>query len=49
VLSATLYVNADGVLNDDRYEYDTIGYPFLAELGRRVLAHVPPEASAVKS
>ena len=36
LLSAVLYVNADGVLNDDRYEYDTIGFPFLRELGRRV-------------
>ena len=36
LLSAVLYVNADGVLNDDRYEYDSIGFPFLRDLGRRV-------------
>ncbi|WP_140465883.1 serine hydrolase [Hymenobacter nivis] len=36
LLSAVVYVNADGVLNDDRYEYDAIGFPFLRELGRRV-------------
>lgn len=36
LLSAVLYVNADGVLNDDKYEYDSIGLPFLRELGRRV-------------
>ncbi|HEX8326444.1 MAG TPA: serine hydrolase [Hymenobacter sp.] len=36
MLSAVLYVNADGVLNDDRYEYDSIGFPFLRDLGRRV-------------
>jgi len=36
LLAATLYVNADGVLNDDKYEYDTIGFPFLRDLGRRV-------------
>lgn len=36
LLSAVVYVNADGVLNDDKYEYDTIGLPFLRELGRRV-------------
>ncbi|MVN79188.1 hypothetical protein GO988_22890 [Hymenobacter sp. HMF4947] len=35
-LAATLYVNADGVLNDDKYEYDTIGLPFLRALGLRV-------------
>ncbi|MBF9142303.1 serine hydrolase [Hymenobacter properus] len=36
LLSAVLYVNADGVLNDDKYEYDSIGFPFLRDLGRRV-------------
>ncbi len=36
LLSANVYVNADGILNDDRYEYDTLGYPFLATLGRAV-------------
>jgi hypothetical protein len=36
LLSAVLYVNADGVLNDDKYEYDRIGFPFLRDLGRRV-------------
>lgn len=36
LLAATLYINADGVLNDDKYEYDTIGFPFLRDLGRRV-------------
>ncbi|MDO7854352.1 serine hydrolase [Hymenobacter convexus] len=36
LLSAVLYVNADGVLNDDKYEYDAIGFPFLRDLGRRV-------------
>ncbi len=32
-LAATLYTNADGVLNDDDYEYDTVALPFLADLG----------------
>jgi hypothetical protein len=36
LLSANVYVNADGIFNDDRYEYDTLGYPFLATLGRAV-------------
>jgi hypothetical protein len=38
VLSAVIYVNADGVLNDDKYEYEQLGVPFLAELGRRLLS-----------
>jgi beta-lactamase class A len=37
VFSATIYVNADGILNDDQYDYDSIGFPFLAELGRQLL------------
>jgi Beta-lactamase enzyme family len=32
-LAATLYTNADGVVNDDRYEYGTVARPFLADLG----------------
>ena len=36
LLSANIYVNADGIFNDDKYEYETIGYPFLAALGRAV-------------
>ena len=33
-LSAVLYVNRDGIINDGQYEYDTIGLPFLAQLGQ---------------
>lgn len=36
LLSAVLYVNADGVLNDDQYDYDTVGLPFLRRLGEAV-------------
>ncbi len=35
-LSATIYVNEDGIFNDDKYEYDSIGFPFLARLGRSI-------------
>jgi len=34
MLSAVLYVNQDGIINDANYEYDTIGEPFLAQLGQ---------------
>lgn len=33
ILSGTIYVNRDGVLNDDKYEYDEVGYPFFKEVG----------------
>lgn len=36
LLSATILVNKNGVFNDDTYEYETIGIPFLAQLGREV-------------
>ena len=38
LLSANVYANADGVLNDDRYDYDAVSRPFLAALGRAALA-----------
>ncbi len=36
MLSAVLYVNKDGILNDGRYEYETTGWPFLGALGRTI-------------
>jgi len=35
-VTATLYTNADGVLNDGVYEYETVADPFLAALGEVV-------------
>lgn len=35
-LSAILYVNDNGIFNDDTYEYDETGFPFLAELGKAI-------------
>ena len=32
-VAATLYVNEDGILNDDQYEYATVAAPFSAALG----------------
>ncbi|WP_165903872.1 serine hydrolase [Hymenobacter gummosus] len=36
MLSAVVYCNQDGVLNDDQYDYDTVGLPFLRRLGQLV-------------
>jgi hypothetical protein len=33
MLSGVIYVNSDGVLNDDKYEYEQVGYPFFKETG----------------
>jgi hypothetical protein len=33
MLSATIYCNSDGILNDSKYDYETIGFPFMKKLG----------------
>ncbi len=35
-LSATIYVNADEIFNDDKYEYEKVGYPFMKNLGKAI-------------
>jgi hypothetical protein len=49
LLSAVVYVNSDGVLNDDRYDYDSLGLPLLAEIGRRVYAYERRLSAAVRA
>ena len=39
MLSATLYVNKDGILNDNKYEYEETGYPFFREAGTIIYDH----------
>jgi len=39
MLSATLYVNKNGVLNDGLYEYDTIGLPFMQQVGKAIYGY----------
>ncbi|MBC3783729.1 serine hydrolase [Spirosoma utsteinense] len=39
MLTATAYVNRDGILNDDRYEYESIGHPFMYQLGQTIYQH----------
>ena len=49
MLSAVIYVNKDGILNDDKYEYEETGYPFFKEVGtiiynyelKRQRKHIP--------
>ena len=36
MLSATISCNTDGIYNDDKYEYDTIGFPFMKNLGESI-------------
>jgi hypothetical protein len=45
MLSATILCNTDGIFNDDTYDYNTIGFPFMKQLGEVIYQH---EKSRVK-
>lgn len=56
MLSAVIYVNENGIFNDDQYEYESLGFPFLAHLGKIIYAHelkrkkdYPPDLSRFTS
>ncbi len=34
MVTATVYANENEILNDDKYEYDKVGFPFLYQLGQ---------------
>lgn len=36
MLTATVYVNNDAILNDNKYEYEEMGWPFMYEIGQLV-------------
>jgi hypothetical protein len=36
ILSAAIHCNSDGIYNDDTYDYDSVGLPFMKNLGRVV-------------
>jgi hypothetical protein len=31
-----IYCNKDGILNDDNYDYDELGFPFMKFLGQEI-------------
>lgn len=39
MLSATILCNKDGIFNDDKYDYDTLGFPFMKNLGQLIYAY----------
>lgn len=39
MLSATILCNSDGIFNDDRYDFEQTGYPFMQRLGEVVYQH----------
>jgi hypothetical protein len=36
MITATVYANEDGILNDDKYEYETMALPFLYRVGQDI-------------
>lgn len=36
MLSAVILCNSDGIFNDNKYDYDDVGFPFLKNLGRAI-------------
>jgi len=46
-ISCASYLNADQVLNDGAYEYDSIGRPLMAELGRLLLSQSPAHSGSL--
>ncbi|NVN19580.1 hypothetical protein GUA46_14615 [Muricauda sp. HICW] len=36
MITATILVNSNGIFNDNTYEYDEVGIPFLAQLGKEL-------------
>lgn len=54
-LTAIIYVNEDQIFNDDQYEYEELGLPFLAEVGQAIFEYelarerkYPPDLSKFK-
>jgi len=46
-LTATILINENKIFNDDQYEYDSVGIPFLATLGRLILAELKHKQESV--
>ena len=36
MLSAVMYCNSDGIINDSQYDYDSVGFPFYKNLGQLI-------------
>lgn len=48
MLSATIYVNSDGILNDDKYDFESIGSPFMYQLGQTIYEYERNRERSVK-
>jgi Beta-lactamase enzyme family len=48
MLSAIIYCNSDGIFNDDKYDYDKVGYPFMANLGKVIYEYESKRVKKIK-
>ena len=39
MVTAVIYCNEDEIFNDDKYDYDTVGFPFMANLGKTIFEY----------
>lgn len=39
MVTAVIYCNEDGIFNDNKYDYETIGFPFMANLGKTIFEY----------
>ena len=43
ILTATMYVNENDIINDDIYEYESVGIPFFASFAKEILSNLKAE------
>ena len=48
MLTAVIYCNEDGIFNDNKYEYETVGLPFMAGLGKTIFEYELSRKRAVR-
>ena len=39
MLTAVIYCNEDEIFNDNKYDYETVGFPFMANLGKTIFEY----------
>lgn len=39
MVTAVIYCNEDGIFNDNKYDYETVGFPFMANLGKTIFEY----------
>jgi hypothetical protein len=49
MLSAAISCNSDGIYNDDKYEYETIGFPFMRDIGKAIYEYELNRKTKLKS